>query len=1006
MACFGVLHNGYRRLLAISRTSLLSITCLFCLFLSTLLPSSAAHGIVTDIYPVELPRGSLHGSMIALGQQTQSSIIFPSSMVDDQNAPEVVGSFSILQILDLIIEDRDIEYRVVGPQTVVVLPRCETGWDCAAMHKDLQRSKKQYPMIEELIVRGKPLTGSRFKQMDGNSFTPTDIITATEIRLSGAQTLSQLMRFTPEVAGNSASTAVSNGGNGTASVTLRGLPATNTLVLINGLRSAVNAIDGGSVDLNSIPLAAVDRIEILKDSGSSIYGSDAIAGVVNVILRKSFDGILLNTYSGISDSGDNQTSRYDLLVSGKVAGVELLAMVSHYDQAGFFSRDRAISNSADGRPLGGDDQRSSATPNARIHVGDNIVTFAEGQVNGSAPTDFRRVTDEDLFDYRAYTSSLVPAERDSFFLSGSLTQLDSLESTFELGYVKNTTHITFAPAPIFTAFEEVPISISAANQYNPFAEEIADARIRLIGLGPRVQTNQSETFRANTKLMGTLRDGEWQVSLNWSENKAIERWSNLVDGEKLALGLGSSSACASADGCVPINFFGSPDVVSDKQLDYIRAAATNRGRSTLASINIDISQIARVSAVENIEFAAGLEMRRETFAAEADPRVQNNQLIGGEFGSSRGDRSSSELYIESLVPIIPSENIIAEPVLEANISLRATQFSDFGSEANPKLAMRYRPNNDLMLRGSISKGFRAPSLFELNQSDSISQAFLVDPCSNPENIGLLPGCDVQTDPLRVQYLTVTGGNASLRAEISKNLSLGFIYTPPGLRNFTVGLDAYRIEVDNIIGASGQFFLDRNAADLSFSDRIIRDESGEVVTVLASNENLGVRTISGFDADISWRVFIAKWGSLGVDLNGSHIHTYQFQSFSNAEVQELAGTFEDEAAEGSGALPTWKTRLNLFWQFGRWEVALSSFRVSSLTEALNGSADRRESGAWSREDAQMSYHFNSGESLITVGIDNILNEAPPFLGSAFNDNFDSRTYESTGRFFYARFSHHL
>ena len=159
--------------------------------------------------------------------------------------------------------------------------------------------------------------------------------------------------------------------------------------------------------------------------------------------------------------------------------------------------------------------------------------------------------------------------------------------------------------------------------------------------------------------------------------------------------------------------------------------------------------------------------------------------------------------------------------------------------------MRYRPNNDLMLRGSISQGFRAPSLFELNQSDSISQAFLVDPCSNPENVGLLPGCDVQTDPLRVQYLTVTGGNTSLRPEISKNLSLGFIYTPPGLRNFTFGVDAYRIEVDNIIGASGQFFLDQNAADLSFSDRIIRDENGEVVRVLANNENLGMRKISGF-----------------------------------------------------------------------------------------------------------------------------------------------------------------
>jgi iron complex outermembrane receptor protein len=1001
MAFFGIFNRSYRCLLAVSRTSLFSIACLLSLCLSF-----TAQAIVTDIYPVELPQGSLHSSLIALGQQTQSSIIFPSSMDNDQDAPEVVGSFSILQILDRLIENRDIEYRIVGPQTVVVLPRCKAGWDCTAMHEDLQRSKKQYPMIEELIVRGKTLTGSRFKQIDGNSFTPTDIITSTEIRLSGAQTLSQLMRFTPEVAGNSASTAVSNGGNGNASVTLRGLPDTNTLVLINGLRSAPNAIDGGSVDLNSIPLAAVDRIEILKDSGSSIYGSDAIAGVVNVILRKSFDGVLLNTYSGISAAGDNQTNRYDILASGKVAGVELLAMASHFEQDGLFSRDRAISRSADGRSMGGADQRSSATPNARIVVGDNIVTLTEGLIAGTSPADFRTVSDEDLFDYLAHTSSLLPAERDSFFLSGSFVGLESLESTFELGYVKNTTQITFAPAPIFTAFEEIPISISADNQYNPFAEDIVDARIRLLGLGPRVQTNHSETFRANSKLMGTLRDGEWQVSLNWSENKALEQWQNLVDAEKLASGLGRRSACAGTDGCVAINFFGSPEAITDGQLDYIRANAVNLGHSTLASINIDISQVARISSLENIDFAAGLEMRRETFATEADPRVENNQLLGGEFGSSRGDRSSSELYIESLIPIIASESLVAEPVLEANISLRTTQYSDFGSEANPKLAMRYRPNNDLMLRGSISQGFRAPSLFELNQSDSISQAFLVDPCSNPESVGVLLGCDMQTDPLRVQYLTVTGGNSGLQPETSKNLSLGFIYTPPGLRNFTFGLDAYRIEIDNIIGASGQFFLDQNAADLSFSDRIIRDDNGEVVRIIANNENLGMREISGFDTDISWRVFIAKWGSLGVDLSGSHIHSYQFQSAPTTEIQELAGTFADEAAEGSGALPKWKTRLNLFWQFGRWEVALSSFRVSGLTETIKSPDDHRDSGAWSREDAQMSYHFNSGESLITFGIDNILDEAPPFLASAFNDNFDSRTYESTGRFFYARFSHHL
>jgi len=310
-----------------------------------------------------------------------------------------------------------------------------------------------------------------------------------------------------------------------------------------------------------------------------------------------------------------------------------------------------------------------------------------------------------------------------------------------------------------------------------------------------------------------------------------------------------------------------------------------------------------------------------------------------------------------------------------------------------------------MFRGSVSQGFRAPSLFELNQSDSISQAFLQDPCANADISATLVGCSGITDPLRVQYLTVTGGNANLRPETSKNISLGFVYTPAGLHNFSFGLDAYQIRVDNIIGASGQFFLDQNAQHLLYAQRIVRDKNGEVVKVIANNDNLGLRKSIGLDAGVSWRQFIPQWGTVGINVSGSHIHSYQFQTSPTSMMQELAGTFADEAAEGNGLLPKWKSKINLFWQFGRWEVALASFRVSSVREAV-GANQQRDSGVWSTEELQINYHFNSGESLVTVGVENLFNEAPPFMASAFSDNFDSRTYDSTGRFIYARISHHL
>jgi len=310
-----------------------------------------------------------------------------------------------------------------------------------------------------------------------------------------------------------------------------------------------------------------------------------------------------------------------------------------------------------------------------------------------------------------------------------------------------------------------------------------------------------------------------------------------------------------------------------------------------------------------------------------------------------------------------------------------------------------------MLRASLSWGFRAPSLFELYRAESSTQAFLNGLCS-AKNSAELPGCSGPADPLRTQYSIVTGGNKDLQPEKSQNLSMGFLYQPNGLENFSLGVDIFSIEVDQVIGANAQFLINQNAQNGLFADLITRSDSGELLQVTANNQNLGSREIQGADLDISWRVFIARWGTFGVNMGGSYIDSYNFAPEPGAPGTDLAGTFVDKAAGGSGSIPEWKSRLNLFWQFGRWEFALSSLHISSLRETIVSESRARESGAWSREDMQVSYHFNSGESLVTMGVENILDQPPPFFGTAFNDNFDARTHDSTGRFLYARLSHRL
>jgi iron complex outermembrane receptor protein len=961
-----------------------------------------ARAIVTDIYQVNLPDGGLHSSLVTLGQQTQASIIFPSQ-VPDTLRPSITGQFSVLQVLEQLIEGQDLEYRVVGPQTLVVLPRCYAARACQAMEDDLAFSIQQYPMIEELVIRGQPVTGSRFKQLNVGGFTNVEIVTATEIRLTGAQTMAELMRFTPEVMGNADSTAVSNGGNGSASVTLRGLPATNTLVLVNGQRLTNNALDGSSVDLNSIPLAAVDRIEILKDSGSSIYGSDAIAGVVNIILKKRFKGAVINAFYGSASRGDNQTKRYDFVGGLSLRALDLMMTASHYQQAGIVSRDRAISASADGRALGGVDIRTSATPNARLRVGDEILQLSADNLDGSAVTDFRQASAEDLFDYRQFTSSLAPAERNSVHIAGELKNLGVIDAAFELTYVDSRSQITLAPAPVFTAFAAEPISIDSNNRYNPFGQTIEDARISLLGLGPRQQHNRAKTTRAHGRIMGNLRDGEWQLSLNWSQTRARQRWHNLVDTNNLAAGLGSEQNCASIIGCVPINIFSPAATMPTEQLDYIAADALNRGKAELWSINLDLSQLVDIVPAGEVEFASGLEFRRERLRTAVDNLVLDNQLIGAATGNSQGSQTITEMYLESLIPL--AKNLPGVYSLEANASFRLTHSNSFGVRANPKMALRYKPLQDLMLRASLSWGFRAPSLFELHPEASSSQAFLYDPCSS-QDISQLSGCPEATDPLRTEYSVVTAGNRELQPEKSQNLSVGFLYQPNGLENFSLGVDVFSIEIDQVIGANAQFLVDQNAHHGLFADLITRSDSGELLQVTANRQNLGFREIQGADLDISWRVFIARWGTFGVNMGGSYIDSYHFAPQPGVPATDLAGSFVDKTSGGSGSIPEWKSRLNLFWQFGRWEFALSSLHISSLREHIVSENRARESGAWSREDMQVSYHFNSGESLVTLGVENILDQPPPFLGTAFNDNFDARTHDSTGRFLYARLSHKL
>ena len=364
-----------------------------CLILNcSLVTITWAQDLKNDSNPLESARYDfaidaryLPDALIQFSQQSGRAIVFPDNVTRNIVAPPFIGEGTLPAVLEVLLHPAELTWELVDGHIITILEeRCrEDGApqiNCSTSEEILREHPVYDPQLEQTYVYGTQVTGSRIRHTRYEQASPVDIISAPDIELSGAQSVGELLRFVPAVSGNSISTSISNGGNGTATVTLRGLPSSNTLVLINGRRVANDGLAGESVDLNSIPPAAVERIEILKGGASAIYGSDAIAGVVNIIMKQHFNGLLAETYYGEASRGDLQTRTHTLQYGTAIPNGSFFIKITDYGQENILSRDRRVSRSADSRLKGGTDLRSSATETARVTLPDDTaVILDEGQ---------------------------------------------------------------------------------------------------------------------------------------------------------------------------------------------------------------------------------------------------------------------------------------------------------------------------------------------------------------------------------------------------------------------------------------------------------------------------------------------------------------------------------------------------------------------------------------------------------------------------------------------------
>lgn len=782
------------------------------------------------------------------------------------------------------------------------------------------------PIEEKGATEEEPVvvTGSNIGGSSSPEWVPESIYNREAIERTGARTLSDFMRELPQ---NSGPTFTENQNDslaaGGSAVALRGLSPDATLVLLNGRRVAPypfaqNGITA-FVDLNSFPLAAIQQVDVLRDGASAIYGSDAIAGVVNVRYLPNYDGLLLGF--GYGNTTDTDTGEYRThLITGftdEKRGIETVLVVDHFDRNALFSTDRFFSRSIDQRPRGGSSFLSSVANPGTVFdpvTGDPLRVPPDSD---GTPAVGEFLPGRNRFD-RAPFQPLVPeTERSGVYGRAQVRILEGLDFFTEFGYRNVFTKQQLAPAPIEGDVEN--ISVPASNPFNPFGTDVV-FRYRVTEAGPRVDEVTSDVYHtvAGFKLQLPAR---WRLesAFLYSETDTEDKtFNNLRRSAVLA-------ALADTNPATSFNVFGTGDNVNNPgTIDALRVTTTRDGQARIFGGDAKADGPLLKLPGGDVFAAAGIEYRYEDLEDQFDPLVTSGGVIDVNSTSASGHRDVISGFGELYIPIVsPDLQIPGLNSLDVQVAFRAEGYSDFGSVVNPKVGLAWRPVPDWgLLRFAYGTGFRAPSLVQLYTGSLTFSQQLRD----TTRFAVTGSPEDESSSLQI----LAGGNSELGPEDSENFSAGFVLTPPTIPGLTLSMDFFRIKVDGSIAAlDPQFILDNESDFPGFVMRAppsAMDQAlgipGEVLLINTSFQNLGFVKVKGFDASAE---YVTPKTSIGVFIfrfDGAYIGSFEQQASAAEPVRELAGTFNR---------PQFRCRVSGGWRIAGFEAITTLNYIDSFED---------------------------------------------------------------------------
>lgn len=903
------------------------------------------------------------------------------------------------------------------------------------------------------------VTGSRLRRRDADSVGALLTISSDDIAKSGASSVGDLLQKVPAVGVSLNSNGTQGTSYGASSINLRYLggaegSGNRVLVLVDGHRW-VDAVGQRGfrdfVDLNTMPQGMIDGVEVLKDGASAIYGADAIAGVVNIKTVQPFDGLRGSVKAGVTDKGDGAEYTGILTAGKRWDRASLVVSASYFKSEPIltFARSRTavslvpvatpgtspnglfvvpgLSNNAYFGTSAG--FANSANPIAYNGSGFGAGRAADNSFHvASLPGDYYNTQAQGIY-------STGPSERYGFHGRFEYEVSDAIKARVEGMYNRRTSSQLFAPWNLDiggTAGTIRGFAIPVNQAFNPFGTAngvpatnaialpaTAAWRVRRIldAVGNRDNTQDVETFRVAAGLDGRLslfgQEWHWDAFASYSKNKIQSAALNQINYDALYRGLGAPAACAATAGCVPINIFGT---MTAEQADYIRYDAYESNQTELYDATANLSGTILELPAGPLALAVGYEYRQNR--AEDHPDVFANTpsaVLSSAYTStsvqtrtaSRGAYNLHEVYGELAIPVFKDQPFAQS--LDIDLAGRYSRYSTVGGKATFKAGVGYRPIQDVLIRGTYSQGFRAPSILELYQGARQANFQGIDPCNGgaaarPE----LPGCAGIPAGYNQANYNLNGlipgtvsGNTRLRPETAETFSGGVAFSPTFLKGFTLTVDYFNITVKNAIALQTSTQIMQLCATRggALCDLVSRDAgTGAVVDLVQAVQNLNSIKTDGIDATARYD-FRTDIGAFGVMVDASYLRSFRTTSPNPAGgeiVDERAGKGDQPRA----SYPRWKGSASLNWVLDNVDAVIRARYIGPVTDAVNPVKDDRTKSII-YTDAELGFGIDDNRFRLSVGVNNLFDVQPPASYANAPINYDIYTYDARGRFMYVR-----